>query len=179
LRRLMKLFGGLVALCVVFAIYMGMFRSITVQESEEGPFVFVYEEMRGTDIRDVGKITTELHGFLTAAGVAEMKPFDLFQPPNSGKPHEIGFVVSEADLQRLLARNNSIASRVIPRQLYMKAEFPFRNRLSFVVGYVKVDPALAAYRTAHGLASAPAIARNDGDVITYLQPVVKNAGSKN
>ena len=62
--------------------------------------------------------------------------------------------------------------RMIGRQRYMKTTFPFKNRLSFVIGYFKVDPAFASYRAAHGYRPSLAIARNDGDEITYLQPVL-------
>jgi len=178
LRRLAIIFGIIVALLVGGAIYMGAFRTIVIQESEEGPFTFVYQETRSTDMRETGRVTTELHNYLNEAGAAGL-PFDLFQPADSGKPNEVGFAVSEADLARLQERNKSFAVRVIPRQLYMKTVFPFRNRLSFVAGYLKVDPALTAYRRAHGFASTYAIARNDGATITYLQPVVQAAPAKN
>ena len=52
----------------------------------------------------------------------------------------------------------------------MKTTFPFQNRLSFVIGYFKVDPAFAKHRAAHGYAF-PAIPLDDPDEITYLQPV--------
>ena len=173
LRRIAQVAGVIVAMLVAFAAYMGLFSSVRILESEEGPFVFVYREMSGTDMQQVARITTELHGLLTKAGVSG-NPFDVFQPQDSGKPHEIGFVIAEPDLARVQAEDKSLGTRAIPRQLYMKAEFPFRNRFSFIAGYMKVDPALAAYRAAHGFVTAPAIARNDGETITYLQPVVRS-----
>lgn len=47
----------------------------------------------------------------------------------------------------------------------MKTTFPFQNRLSFVIGYFKVDPAFAKHRAAHGYAF-PAIPLDDPNEIT-------------
>ncbi len=72
------------------------------------------------------------------------------------------------------ARSCDAASvKVIGARRYLVAQFPWRNRLSFMVGYMKVDPALARYRDAHGYKKVEAIALNDGDTIVYMQPVVR------
>ena len=41
------------------------------------------------------------------------------------------------------------------------------------MGYLKVDPALAAYRGAHGYKKVEALALNDGNTIVYMQPIVR------
>jgi hypothetical protein len=149
--------------------HFGAFRKVSIQEADEGPFVFVYQTSAGHDPAAVGKITTALNASLRAAGITERKPFDFYSVPGTG-PNEIGFIIpSEARVERVL--DGKTLSRIIPRQRYMVTSFPFKGRLSFVVGYLKVDPALAGYRASHGYPVAPAIARNDGDTITYLQPV--------
>lgn len=155
-----------------FATYLGAFRNITVVETDEGPFYFVYREMQGHDLTAVGEITTALNNELRSSGITEMRPFDIFQPTTSGIPNEIGFVIKEADVGRLQLSQRSFKSRIIAKQRYMRATFPFKNRLSFLVGYIKVDPALAKHRADHGYLATPAIARNDGDTITYLQPIL-------
>ncbi|HSS18881.1 MAG TPA: hypothetical protein VLL54_02295 [Pyrinomonadaceae bacterium] len=154
-----------------FAAYLGAFQSITVAEAEEGPFHFVYRELSGNDMGKLGEITTALNNEIRSAGITEMKPFDVFQPPGIGVPNEVGFIISEADVVRLRPAERSIKSRIISRQKYMTTTFPFKNRLSFVVGYMKIDPVLAKYRADHGYASAPGITRNNGETITYLQPI--------
>ena len=49
--------------------------------------------------------------------------------------------------------------------------------LSFVVGYMKVDPALTRHRAAHGYIRTEAYAMNDGDRIVYMQPARKQAAA--
>ena len=162
------LLSGLVGACA----YLGGFRDTIVSETHDGPFYFAYRELAGNNILGVGPITTALNDELNSVGITDKRPFDVFQPSGSRAPNEIGFVISEKDMERLPGKTGSMKFRVIPAQRYMKTTFPFKNRLSFVVGYFKVDPALASYRAAHGYGPSLAIARNDGDQITYLQPVL-------
>jgi hypothetical protein len=166
-------FAILCAVLFVYLVYMGALRSVRIVEREEGPFLFIYREVQGTGQGQIGKVTTELHADLESAGVTTMRPFDLFQPPDSELPNQIGFVIPESDSAKLVSLKGA-TQRTIPRQLYMATDFPFRNRLSFVVGYVKVNPALAEYRVEKSYRSAYAIARNDGNLITYLQPIRSN-----
>jgi hypothetical protein len=163
-------FGVFALLAAASALaHLGAFRKIDIREAEEGPFVFVYQTSVGHDPAAVGRITTALNVSLRAAEIEGGKPFDFYAVPGTG-PNEIGFIIpDEANVASVL--DAKTLSRVIPRQRYMITSFPFKGRLSFLVGYLKVDPALAAYRDSHGYAVAPAIARNDGDRISYLQPV--------
>ena len=169
--------GVVLAFCCATALlyltYMGAWRSVAIAEREEGPFVFVYREVQHADQGQVGTVTTDLHGQLDAAGVSGIRPFDIFQPATAKQPDEIGFVVPESEKAKLISFNDAKV-RIIPRQRYMATEFPFRNRLSFIVGYFKVNPALTKYREQRSYRPALAIARNDGEKITYLQPMVLN-----
>ena len=162
------LLSGLIGFCA----YLGGFRGTTVSEAEEGPFYFAFRELQGNSLSGVGVITSALNEELNSVGITDKRPFDVFQPSGSGASNEIGFVISEGDMERLQRKSGSMKFRVIDRQRYMKTTFPFKNRLSFVIGYFKVDPAFASYRAAHGYQPSLAIARNDGNKITYLQPAL-------
>lgn len=159
---------------VVFATYLGAWRKVDIVESDEGPFLFIYREVVGVDQGKIGAVTTELHRILTNAGVEGMRPLDIFHAPEENVPNEIGFEVPTAQAAKLKA-TQEFSQKTIPRMRYMTTTFPFRNRLSFMVGYVKVDPALKAHRQHKSYAAAWAMARNDGDTITYLQPAIPNA----
>jgi len=178
IKRLLKvvLISIAIVMCglVGIAAYLGAFRTVAVTEAEEGPFYFAYRELGGNSLSDVGTITTALNNELTNAGITDKRPFDVFQVPGSDSPNEIGFVISENDMKQLQQKTTSMKFRTIARQQYMKATFPFKSRLSFVIGYFKVDPAFAQHRAAHGYAPSLAMALDDPDEITYLQPVVRN-----
>lgn len=173
LLRIGIVIGTVVVALVVFAIYMGAFRRVQIVERDEGPFLFIYRGVKGVDQGTIGAVTTELHGVLTTAGVEGMRPLDIFHPPADGLLNEIGFEIPISEAPKLLTVQG-FSRKTIPRQRYMATAFPFRNRLSFMVGYVKVDPALKAYRQQKLYGAAWAIARNDGDTITYLQPAIPN-----
>ena len=57
----------------------------------------------------------------------------------------------------------------------MLADFPRRNRLSFIVGAAKVDRAFAEYRARHGYTKTEAYVLNTGDTIRYFQWTVAAA----
>ena len=54
----------------------------------------------------------------------------------------------------------------------MVSEFPWTSRASYMIGYVKVDPALTKWRAAHAYKKVEAFALNEGKTIVYLQPIV-------
>jgi hypothetical protein len=160
----------LVVIVVVAAAYMGAFARIDIAEKESGPFTLVYRDMAAGEMNKVGAITTELNALLEASGVTQRKPLDVFFPDGRG---EIGFAVEGVPPEILTALAGKARVRQIPAQQCMIVEFPWRNPMSFMVGYFKVDPALADYRGAHHYRKVEALALNNGAVITYMQPVVR------
>src|SRR5581483_134685 len=144
---------------------------VKIVEREEGPFLFVYRTVPGIDQRKIGAVTSELYNVLTRAGIQDVRPLDVFHPSAENVPNEIGFEVPVAQATKL-ASAEGYYQNTIPRRRYMTTTFPFRNRLSFMVAYVKVDPALNSYRQRKAYRSAWAMARNDGETITYFQPAV-------
>lgn len=156
-----------------FCYYMGAFRSISVRKESTGPFFLVYREMKGNSFSGVEMITNDIKAVLSDAGIHTARPFDVFYPPEADRPNEIGFCLSRTDFDRHRERftGRNILQKVFPEQVYLVTEFPYRNPLSFFFGYFKVNPALETYRRTSGIKNRYAIARNDGSVITYLQPV--------
>jgi len=170
--------AGVIVLAAVAAsaAYLGAFRRVRVVERDIGPFRLLYREMPGSDFRQVGCITSELDRLLQAVGAGARRPFDVFYPPAHGHSNEIGFALadtSDATLRRILDIDASVQVKDIPHQRALVVEFPWRSRLSFLVGYLRVDPALRAHRKKAGYQEAPAFALNDGARIVYMQPVVR------
>lgn len=160
-----------IALAVLaFAAHMGAFSSVVIEEREQGPYTVVYREMGGTDMSKVGEITIALNSLLEKRGIVRRKPFDIFFPDGRG---EIGFAIEGLSIEQTAALSDQAKVRDIPAQLCMVTRFPWRNTLSFVVGYLKVDPALTNYRNTHGYLKVEAYTLDDGDTILYMQPVVR------
>jgi hypothetical protein len=164
----MLISGGLIAAVLIAAgTYLGLFSGFAVTEGEPGPFVFVYREMRGTSMSEVGKITSDLNAILEDRGIRR-RPLDAFFPDGSA---QIGFEVTGADETTLAALGPAMKRREVAAERSMTVTFPWRNRLSFIVGAMKTDPAFAKYRAQHGLAKAEAYLLNAGDTILYFQPI--------
>lgn len=178
LRKALK-FG--IAFCFVvaagitgFLAYMGAFASLTVEERTAGPYLFVYREMQGKDFSQVEGITNELKSILSSSGFKDVKPSDVYYPSEFNHPNEIAFLVSDTESLNVPNLDSSVKTKIIPRQECMILKFPFRNPLSFFVGSARVDSALKDHRHLHGYAVAPAYVLNEGNVITYIQPIVRD-----
>ncbi len=148
----------------------GAFASVTISEQTIGPYEFVYRTAPQGDFGAVRTITTELEGAFRAAGVRDMKPLDVFFPPDSHEPSQIGFIVAAPDVPRIAQLANAPRHRVIAAGEFLTATLPYRSPLSFMVGYWKVEPKLSAYRETHGLRHTWAATINEGPRILYLQP---------
>ena len=160
----------LIVVVIVFVWYMGVFQSIVIEEQDQGPFTLVYQEMTGNDMKQVGEITTKLDKLLAEHGITHRKPLDVFFPD---KKAEIGFAVEISSPGQLITLGEQTKVREIPVQHYMVSHFPWRNKMSFIVGYMKVDPVLKKYRSEHNYKTVEAYALNNGDTIDYMQPAVK------
>jgi len=164
----------LVVVCVIllavlaFAVYMGVFSTVAIVEEDQGPYTLVYREMSGNDLKQVGDITLALNTLLGERGIPHRKPLDIFFPDGRA---EIGFAVEGVSAAQIAGLSDQAKVREIPAQRCMVARFPWRNTLSFIVGYLKVDPALTNYRGAHGYPKVEAYSLDDGETIVYMQPV--------
>ena len=170
MKKFVLVVGGIAAAAVIAAFYMGAFQRVAITEEDRGPYTLVYRDMAAGRMNDVGEITSALDTMLESRGISARKPLDVFFPDGRG---QIGFSVEGVSGDQLGALVDAASVKVIGAQRYLVAQFPWRNRLSFMVGYMKVDPALARYRDAHGYKKVEAIALNDGDTIVYMQPVVR------
>ncbi|HMV25661.1 MAG TPA: hypothetical protein PLH27_00790 [bacterium] len=154
----------------IYAVYMGVFVSITIREQRIGPYHFIYKEMHGTDAREVGKITTELRLLLTNNGFTNIAPLDIYFPDQ--KPNHIGFMADDARVEAIITTDSLLKYRNIPEQRCMTTGFPYRNPMSYLVGYIKVDAALSKYRETHGYKKTEAGTIHQDENILYFQPII-------
>jgi hypothetical protein len=161
--------------CVVVAAtaatgWHGAFAATRIDERVAGPYEFVYRTAPRDDFGSVRTITTELERAMHGIAVGDMQPFDVFYPPGLGEANEIGFIVSSADLPKILALPHPPLHRTVPQQQFLTTSLPYRTPFSFLIGFWKVDPALRDYRAHNGLKETWAATLNTGKTIVYLQP---------
>lgn len=158
----------------ILGMHAGLFATVVVQEGDAGPFVFAYQPFARGELGTVGHPTSEFGAALERAGVSERNPLSVYFPDGAG---ETGFSVEGVSVQTLSSpslhlRESGVNVREISNGRYMFAEFPWRNRLSFLIGYLKVEPSLAAYRQSHGYEKAAAMTLLEDGKIIYYQPIV-------
>ena len=154
------------------ATWMGALQPVSISERTDGPFLLVYREQKDFDPTEIGSITTELDGILKTAGVGQRRPLDVFYPEGRA---EVGFSVAGVTRDKLAASLGDKAKvREIPKQEFMTATFPYRNPASYVLGFLKIDPALEKYRAAHGYRKVEALAVHSPDGIIYMQPIARS-----
>ena len=167
-----KALGGLgVVLVVALAGFgwLGGLSPVAVVEREMGPYQFVYLQEASTDPAKIGELTRTLGDRLEAAGIVARKPAQEYYPMGRGLQNQIGFMVEQPVNRDVLGTETYF--RAVPLQRYMVVSFPFRSRLSYLVGQFRVGPALAAHRAQQKYAETSTMIILDGDRILYLEPI--------
>ena len=160
----------LAAGCAGFAGWLGAFSRVTIAERPIGPYTFAYRELPNANPSDVGRVTDDLVAELTAAGAKGLRPLGVYKPDGSA---QIGVSVGEGDEK--VAALGDVNLRRLEAAHGMVAEFPFRMPLSFVVSYLRVNPAFERYREARGYEIEPAWVLLDGETIVNMMPIERRA----
>ena len=154
------------AACGGFAAWLGAFAEIAIEERPIGPYAFAYRELPNATPADVGRVTEALVAELSAAGATGLRPLGVYAPDGSA---QIGVAVG-GGLEKL-AGITDVHTRELLAERGLVAEFPWRMPLSFVVSYLRVNPAFERYREAKGYEQAPAWVLLDGTTIVNMMPV--------
>jgi len=159
---------ALLAACGGFAAWLGAFGEVAIEERPIGPYAFVYRELPNATPADVGRVTDALVEELRATGATGLRPLGVYEPDGSA---QIGVAVG-GGLDKL-ASLHDVRTRELRAERGLVAEFPWRMPLSFMVSYVRVNPAFERYREARGYGPAPAWVLLDGATIVNMMPIEK------
>jgi hypothetical protein len=164
--------AGLIVLALVLLVgsylaWLGAFRPVAIEERAIGPFVFVYRELPDANPAKIGQVTAQLERELREAGVDEVKPLGVYAPDGTS---QIGVAVPE-DARPRLAALGDVRVRELYAERGLVAVFPWRSPLSFMVSYLRVNPAFERYREAHGYDVSPAWVLLEGETIVNMMPV--------
>ena len=157
---------ALCAACGAFAAWLGAFGEVAIAERPIGPYAFAYRELPNATPADVGRVTDAHVAELSAAGASGLRPLGVYAPDGSA---QIGVAVG-GGIEKLSGMRD-VQTRELRAERGLVAEFPWRMPLSFVVSYLRVNPAFERYREAKGYEQAPAWVLLDGDTIVNMMPV--------
>ena len=161
---------GLLAALACFAAWLGAFAPVEIREQEIGPYTFAYRELENASVTDVGRVTESLAAELSRAGATGLRPLGVYAPDGSA---QIGVAI-EGGAEKLAALGD-VEVRELTAQRGMVAEFPWRMPLSFVVSYLRVNPAFERYRASQGYEIAPAWVLQDGGLILNMMPIERRS----
>jgi hypothetical protein len=157
-----------VAAAAAFLAWLGAFTSVSIEERPVGPFVFAYRDLADATPGDVGRVTAEVAAELAVRGITDVKPLGVYAPDGSA---QIGVAVGAG--REKLAGARDVKVRELAAERGLVADFPWRMPLSFLVSYLRVNPAFERYREAKGYAIAPAWVLLDGPTIVNMMPVTE------
>lgn len=143
------------ALALLIAAYYGAFARFSPSVSTEGGEILVYEELRG-DYRLSGMAMDKVYYSLAdESGISTYRGFGIYyDDPKSCKKEDLrseaGCVLEAADYARVEELKKLHKVREFPVGEYLSAAFPYKGKLSALIGISRVYPAMAAIAAREG-----------------------------
>ena len=172
MRIALAVLAVLVAVVAAFLVWLGAFTRVAIEERPIGPYVFAYRELSEASPGDIGRVTAEVAAELENAGASDLKPLGVYAPDGSA---QIGVAVGAG--REKLGGLRDVKLRELAAERGLVASFPWRMPLSFLVSYLRVNPAFERYRESKGYEIAPAWVLLDGPTIVNMMPVQESGAS--
>lgn len=152
----------LTAIIVGFAAYWGAFKSIKFTVVEQGGETLVYENMTG-DYRQSGVVMDKVYySLLNDYNIETFKGFGIYydnpqKVETSKLRSELGCIIEESDIHRVSELDGNFKIKSYPKGKYIVTEFPYKGKLSVMLGIIKVYPALNKFVKENGFNEEGAI----------------------
>ncbi len=144
--------GVIVAITVILVLAIanyGGFTKVSVQIKEEGGEKLVYEKFMGSYDKTAA-VAQKLEYLLEKENVKTFKGFGIYYDnPRFVKKDslhsDVGCIMENADTSRIYWLKGKFNIKTCPVKNYITAEFPFKGKISIMVGVLKVYPALMKF----------------------------------
>ncbi len=153
----MKVVGIITTIIAVIIIVLlaalsryGLFASVNISEKNIGPYLLVYKKHIG-DYKNVGPIMDKLYYDLKDNYALETtKGFGLYydNPQEVNKKSlrsVVGCIVEGKTIDELKKVGDKYGVREYPSSKSVVAEFPYKGKMSIILGIFKVYPKLSAF----------------------------------
>ncbi len=128
-----------------FWAYMGGFASVAVARDSVGPVTVAYTTYRGP-YQGLSDAWTRFQSEWEAAGAGDCDSLAIYLDPPDTPPEALRSVLAcrtdTASANDAAALQAAFASFTIPQSNALRAEFPFKNFFSYMIGPMKVYPAM-------------------------------------
>ena len=151
--KTVKIIVGVIVAITVFLVLAianyGGFTKVNVQVKEEGGEKLVYEKVLGS-YNKTGAVAQKLQYRLEKENVVTLKGFGIYYDnPRFVKKDslhsDVGCILENADTCRIYWLKGKFNIKTCPVKNYITAEFPFKGKMSIMVGVLKVYPALMKF----------------------------------
>ena len=145
----------LVILAAMIFINYGGLSTISFQIKKEGGETLVYQDMKGS-YKNTGMMIKKISNELESQFQIETnKEFGLFfddprKVEKSKLRSEVGCFLEKNDSVDIFGLKSKFNVRVCPVKNYITAEFPYKGKVSIMIGLMKVYPALKEYVKLYG-----------------------------
>ncbi len=148
----------LFVLLFLFLIFSGLLAKVNITEQEIGPLKFVYAEHKGAYSK-VGPVMDKVYEDLKKDGIETKRGIGIYydNPQKVAKEDlrsEIGSIIETEDYEKIKDTHN--VKDIISKKRVV-AEFPYKNKVSIIIGVFKVYPKLMKYITDNNHKEGPII----------------------
>ncbi len=150
----------IVLLLVFVYAYYGGFKKINILVTKSGGETMVYESVTG-DYKQTPKYTDKIYyALLNDEKIETTKGIGIFydNPNNVAKEQlrsEVGCLLDHADSAVVAQLSGQYKLKTLPVDDYIVTEFPMKGGLSFMIGILRVYPALNKFSQENGYKDSP------------------------
>jgi len=179
----MKKIFGIIAIILIlvlaFAYYIGAFAPIEINEDTMGSYTIAYQEHIG-DYKLIGPVMDEVYQSLTADDIITTEGIWIYYDdptttPIQERKSEAGSIIPDSQLPKLKELTKKYQIKKIPEQNSIVVEFPYKNKLSIIVGAIRVYPMMMKHMEEKNYGPSPVMEvynLTEGK-ITYIRPIIK------
>lgn len=183
LKVILTTLGAFIIFALLFGWYIGFFKKIKIKEKEVGGFKIVGLELTGS-YTESGKTMVTVEKKLKKLGVICENGFGIYYDDPKYVPENkcrsfVGNILEEKDFDKITELQlTGLKIDTINTAVAIVIEFPVRNSLSYMIGSMKVYPAISKYMTNKGLRTTLSMEIYDNSAkkviyITQYEPVLQ------
>lgn len=145
-----------IIIIMIYANYSG-FSNVSFQVREAGGETLLYRELSGPYNQTGNAISKIKYDLKTNFNIEPTKDFGIYfdnprEVEKSKLRSEAGCILEHSDTSRVFWLKAKFKIRVLPVKEYITAEFPYKGKMSVMIGLMKVYPALMKYVKANKFA---------------------------
>lgn len=153
---------ALIALGIITYAYYGGFHKVEFQVAEQGGETLVYEEMVGDYQQSPVVMDRVYNSLLNNEKIETFKGFGIYydnpqKVEKSKLRSEVGCMLEDRDTSKINDLKLKYKVKTYPKGQYIVTEFPYKGKLSVIVGIMKVYPKMNKYIKEKGYSEEGAV----------------------